>query len=34
MAYKKKNRGAGLTVQKEGNLLRFSCTYFDKWVMH
>jgi hypothetical protein len=34
MAYKKKNRGAGLTVQKESNVLRFSCTYFDKWVMH
>jgi len=34
MAYKKKNRGANLTVQKESNVLRFSCTYFDKWVMH
>ncbi len=34
MAYKKKNRGAQLVAQKEGNLLRFSCSYYDKWVMH
>ena len=34
MAYKKKNRGADLIAQKEGNLLRFTCSYFDKWVMH
>ena len=34
MAYKKKNRGAQLVAQKEGNLLRFTCSYFDKWVMH
>ena len=34
MAYKKKNRGAQLVAQKEGNLLRFSCAYYDKWVMH
>ena len=34
MAYKKKNRGAQLIAQKEGNLLRFTCSYFDKWVMH
>ena len=34
MAYKKKNRGAQLVAQKEGNLLRFSCSYFNKWVMH
>jgi hypothetical protein len=34
MAYKKKNRGASLVAQKEDNLLRFTCSYFDKWVMH
>jgi hypothetical protein len=34
MAYKKKNRGAGLTVRKEDNILTFMCSYFDKWVMH
>jgi hypothetical protein len=33
-AYKKKNRGAQLVAQKEGNLLRFTCSYYDKWVMH
>ena len=32
--YKKKNRGAQLVAQKEGSLLRFTCSYFDKWVMH
>ena len=32
--YKKKNKGAQLIAQKEGNLLRFTCSYFDKWVMH
>lgn len=34
MAYKKKNRGAQLVAKKEGNVLTFSCAYYDKWVMH
>lgn len=34
MAYQKKNRGARLTVRKEGNILTFMCNYFDKWAMH
>jgi len=34
MAYKKKNKGAGLLVQKIDNLIEISCNYFDKWVTH
>ena len=34
MGYKKKNKGAGLLVQKYDNLIEISCNYFDKWVTH
>ena len=32
--YKKKNKGAGLLVQKLDNVIEIGCNYFDKWVTH
>ena len=34
MAYKKKNRGAGLVVNQTGNELNFTGNYFNKFVHH